>query len=92
MKRLIVLGTLVLTIGFSPISFAQSYIFGVKTPIEQHAVKDEMKSGKVENDFISFYLSPKGSKVTTSVEAKHQPQNKDSYVIFGVRVPVNPSL
>jgi len=54
MKRLILLGTLVLTLGFSTISFAQTYIFGVKTPIEQRAVKNEIKGGKVEMDFISF--------------------------------------
>ena len=92
MKRLILLGTLVLTLGFSTISFAQGYVFGVKIPIEQHAVKDEIKGGKVENDFISFYLSPKDSKFTTSVETKHQPQDRDSFVVFGVRVPINPSL
>jgi len=92
MKGLILLGTLVLTFGFSTIPFAQTYIFGVKTPIEQRAVKNEIKGGKVEMDFISFYLSPKGTNTSSSYSYDHLPEDKDSYVVFGVRIPVNPSL
>lgn len=88
MKKLI--ATVLLILSFSTLSFAQGYIFGVKTPIEQRAVNDEIKGGEVEKEFINFYLSPKETGKTSPFLAYHEPEYRDSYVVFGVRVPVNP--
>jgi hypothetical protein len=87
-KKLI--ATVLLIPSFSTLSFAQGYIFGVKTPIEQRAVNDEIKGGQVEKDFISFYLSPKETGKSSPFRAYNDAEDRDSYVVFGVRVPVNP--
>ena len=43
--------------------------------------------GQVQRDFISFYLSP---KETTKCSPFRVYEGRDSCVVFGVRVPVNP--
>lgn len=89
MKRLIAIATLGLALSFPSFSYADSYIFGVRTPIVKTEVKNEVKGGMVEKDFISFYLSPKEANTETSLMTEQEVNEDNSYIVFGVRVPIN---
>jgi hypothetical protein len=88
MKKLIAAALLIFS--FSTLSVAHGYIFGVKTPIEQRLVDDQIKGGQVEKDFISFYLTSKETGESSPFRAYDNPEGRDNYVVFGVRVPVSP--
>jgi hypothetical protein len=87
MKKLIGIATLGLVLSFSSLSFADNYVFGVKTPVVKSEVRNELKGGNVEKDFIGFYISPKTSDKATSLREDKEPSKKDSYIVFGVEVP-----
>jgi hypothetical protein len=87
MRKLIAITTLGLAFGFSSISFAfDSYnAFGVQVPVVRSEVKNEIRGGKVETDFTSFYTSPKTANTTTSSISSQR--SDDQYVyVFGVRI------
>ena len=91
MKKLIAVATLGLALGFPSLSFADNYVFGVKTPIVASEVKNEVRGGKVEKDFISFYTTPKTANSGSSLRAgQTSDDDEDHIVVFGVRIPVSP--
>jgi hypothetical protein len=93
MKKLIAIATLGLTLGFSSLSLADSYVFGVKVPVVKNEVKNNVKGGEVEKDFISFYTTPKtGNTIDTLRANQSTDDDKDYIVVFGVRVPVYPRI
>jgi hypothetical protein len=93
MKKLIAIGALGLALGFPALSFASDYMGWVHTkPVVKSEVKDEIKGGNVEKDFMSFYISPKeANNIATSLRAdRKSDDDKDYIVVFGVRIPVSP--
>jgi hypothetical protein len=90
MKKLIAVGALGLSLSFPALSFASDYMgwLHAKPAVE---VKNEIKGGNVEKDFISFYISPKEkNEVETSLRAARKlDDEKDFTFVFGVRIPVS---
>ena len=72
-----------LAVGFSGTSFADTEVFGVKTPVG-HTVSGSY----VETDHTSFYTSPKEMNEVTS-SFKDRGDGRDYMVVFGVNVPVD---
>lgn len=89
MKRLIAIATLGLALGLPSLSFASDYMALYTKPAAKSEVKNEIKGGNVEKDFTSFYISPKGWSTETPYRAEQEPEDRDSYIVFGVRVPLN---
>lgn len=59
-------------------------------PQVRSEVKNKIKGGDVEKDFISFYTSPKTLNTTTSLAADQESDDEDTYIVFGVQVPRGP--
>ncbi len=59
MKKLIAISALGLALSFSPLSFAIDYMNLYTKPIVKSEVKNDIKGGNVEEDFISFYFTRK---------------------------------
>ena len=55
MKKLLAITVLSLSLGLSSLSFADSNIFGVKTPIETKEVKDNVYSGYVAKHLLDGF-------------------------------------
>ena len=84
MKSLIAIGTLVLALSFPSFSFASDYMgwLHVKPVVE---IRNEIKGGKVEKDFMSFYTSPKSANTPALLTSDQK--SDDEYVsAFGVRI------
>lgn len=89
MKKLIAVATLGLALGLPSLSFASDYMALYTEPIVKSEVRNEIKGGHVEKDFTSFYISPKEWSTETSFRAEQQPEDRDSYIVFGVEVPLD---
>ena len=94
MKKLIVVASLGLALGFPTFSLADSYVFGVKTPISKSEVKNEVKGRNVEKDFISFYITEKTLDAGDTLRAQRgsDDDDRDYIIVFGVKVPVTPKV
>ena len=63
MKRLITAAAISLAVGFTNTSFADTQVFGVKTPVGENTVEvgHQVKGSYVETDHTSFYTFPRRS-------------------------------
>ncbi|MCH7926524.1 MAG: hypothetical protein IID03_00840 [Candidatus Dadabacteria bacterium] len=87
MKKLLAVTALAVSLGISSISFADTNVFGVNTPITKNEVSDQIKGSYVENDHISFYLNTADSAESNShVQARQNNSEDNSYSVFGVRI------
>ena len=68
------------------LSLADVNVFGVQTPVVKNAVCDKAKSGKVEKDFIGFYISPKGNNIETDSKQANNSSEEDGLIVFGVSI------
>lgn len=101
MRRLVTITTLGLAISFSSlgsgvaiqrggsrgtISFASDYMDLYTKQIAKGEVRNEIKGGGIEKDFMSFYGTPKSLNTVTSALTSDQ-KTDDGYIsVFGVRV------
>jgi hypothetical protein len=85
MKRLIVITTLGLALGFSSFSFATDHMNLYTKPTVKSEVKNEVKGGDVEIDFTSFYTSPHTGNKANSLTIGQRSDDQSLYV-FGVRL------
>jgi hypothetical protein len=92
MKKLMAIATLGLGLGFPSLSFASDYMDLYTKPVVKTEVKDEIKGGNVEKDFISFYTSAKPVNTPASLTGGQiSDDDKDYIIVFGVKVPVKVS-
>jgi hypothetical protein len=92
MKKLIAIGALGLVLSFPALSFAADYMDLYTKPVVKSEVKDEIKGGNVEKDFISFYTSPKPVNTPASLTADQISDDDTNYIfVFSVKVPVRAS-
>jgi hypothetical protein len=92
MKKIIAIGALSLALSFHSFSFAAYYTeLYIEPPSERSEFKNETRGGKIEKDFMSFYINPKeaNSTTTSSVAERKINDDKDYIVVFGVQVPVS---
>jgi hypothetical protein len=89
MKRLITAAAISLAVGFSNTSFADTQVFGVKTPVGENTVETghQVKGSYVETDHTSFYTGPKEMN-DVKYSLKDSGTNREYVVVFGVKVPV----
>ncbi|NIT13813.1 MAG: hypothetical protein GTN99_06125 [Candidatus Dadabacteria bacterium] len=87
MRKLLAVTALAVSMGLSTLSFADTNVFGVKTPITKNEVSNQIRGGYVESDHISFYLNTKDS-VNTVEEARHADSKDNGYYVFGVKINV----
>ena len=92
MKRLIAITTLGLALGFSSLSFAFDYMDIYTKPVVKSEVKNEIKGGNVEKDFISFYTSPKSVNTVASPLIWSQRSDDEYISVFGVQIPRTPRV
>ncbi len=85
MKRLIAIATLGAALGFGATSFATDHMSFYTKSIAKSDVGDKVEGGKVEKDFISFYLSSKQPNKVSSNKSLDSIE-KDSYIVFGVEI------
>jgi hypothetical protein len=90
MKKLIAIGALGLALGLPSFSFASDYMDLYTKPMVRGEVKNEIKSGNLEKDFTSFYISPKTANRPAALTSGQKPD--EEYIsIFGVQIPRGPS-
>ncbi|NIP39336.1 MAG: hypothetical protein GWO07_11965 [Candidatus Dadabacteria bacterium] len=87
MKKLLAVTAIAVSMGLSSLSFADTNVFGVQTPITKNEVSDQVKGGYVETDHISFYLNARDS-VDSVENATHADSKDNSYSVFGVEINV----
>ncbi len=84
MKKLIAIETLGLALSSSSLSVASDYMGWLHTkPVIKNEIRNEIKSGKVEGDFMSFYTSPKKANTAAPLITAEIP-------VFGVQIPRSP--
>ena len=89
MKKLLSVSALSLALLIPSVSFADLNAFGVQTPVAKSEVSDDLKGGRVEMDFISFYISPKGENIDTDLKQANNASEVSSLVVFGVSIPTS---
>ena len=87
MKRLIAIATVGLALGFSYTSFATDFMSTYTKPATKSEVRNNIKGGNTERNFMSFYTSPKEANTTTPRISAGE-KTDDQYIsVFGVRIP-----
>lgn len=87
MKKLLTVTALAVSLGLSSLSFADTNVFGVHTPVTKNEVNDQISGGYVEKDHISFYLNVKDSVDTDSIKQARKDHSEDNgYYVFGVKI------
>jgi hypothetical protein len=89
MNKLIAIATLGLALGFPYLSFASDYMSLYRKPVVKNEVQDEIRGGNVERDFTSFYISPKEWSTEPSYRAGEKSEDRDTYLVFGVEIPLD---
>lgn len=91
MKKLIVTTMLGLALSFPSLSFASDYMGWLHTkPVVKSGIRNEIKGGKVEKDFMSFYTSLKTPNTTNSLITADQKSDDEYISAFGVQIPRSP--
>ena len=67
MKKLLTITVLSLSLGLSSLSFADSNVMGVKTPIERKEVKDNVYSGYVAKHLHDTFHVQKLQNLNSSI-------------------------
>ena len=89
MKKLLAVTALAVSLGFGSLSFADTNVFGVHTPITKNEVSDQIQGSSVEKDHISFYLNATGNTESNSHTQVRQNNSADNgYYVFGVKINV----
>ncbi len=78
-----------LTLGLQSTSFASAYMSLYTKAVAKSEVQNEINGGNVEKDFTSFYISTKEASTEVSSGANQGSEDKDSYIVFGVEIPLN---
>jgi len=86
MKKLLTLVVLGLALNLPAVSFANTNVFGVSTPIMKQQVSDQIKGGIVEKDRSSFYLSNKDRKQFNTQMVSNNDSSNDDLIVFGVKI------
>ena len=89
MKKLIAIATLGLALGLPSLSFASDYMALYTRPVVTSEVRNQIKGGNIERDFTSFYISAKEWSTQASFRADPESEDRDSYIVFGVEVPLD---
>jgi hypothetical protein len=88
MRKLLAVGAIGIALSLPTISLAETSVFGVQVPVVKSQVKEEVRGGNVEKDFVSFYTTPKTRNATGLTPTVNQTSNdEDYYIVFGVRIP-----
>ena len=87
MKKLLAVTALAVSLGISSISFADTNVFGVNTPVTKNEVSDQINGSYVEKDHISFYLNTSDrAEVKSTKHARQNDSEQSGYSVFGVRI------
>lgn len=87
MKKLLAIATLGIAISFPSLSVADIQPFGVETPIESASVENKIDGGYTVNNYMDFYLNPMVENTEYLLSTIHETGEKESYVVFGVKIP-----
>ena len=90
MTKLLAIAALSIAISFPSLSVAENQPFSVKTPIERNSVEDNINGGNTVNDHMDFYFNPVEENTGSSIGTDHIDEVEESYVVFGVKIPVVP--
>lgn len=90
MTKLLAIAVLGMAISFPTLSGATLQPFGVKTPIERTSVQNNIDGTSTVNEYMDFYLSPLEETTGNPIGTDHIEEAEESYVVFGVEVPVEP--
>ena len=81
MKKLLAITVLSLSLGLSSSSFAESYIFGVKTPVEQKEVHDNVNQGYVAKHLLDgFHVQKLQNQHSTISKIDKDKQNYSGFI------------
>jgi len=86
MRRLIALTILGLTLGFPSLTFALDHMSLYTQPISKSSVGNELKSGNLESDFMSFYVTPKSLYPVSSSWTSNEKADDTNITVFGVQI------
>lgn len=89
MKKIFILSALVLGLSFPITSQAEVSVFGVTVPVTNESVSDNLRGGYVARSLSDTFVVQKLHKRTLPPQYENE---EDTYIVFGVRVPVNPSI
>lgn len=87
MKKLLTLTAIAVSLGLSSLSFAESNVFGVDTPVTKQQLKNNVTGSEVQKGLNDLYLYS-----TDRVEIGYQEvtgsSSDDARYIFGVKINV----
>lgn len=88
MTKLLAITALSIAISFPSLSVAELQPFGVKTPIERTSVENKIDGGSTVIDYMDFYFNPIEKNSGNTIGTDHIDKVEESYVVFGVSIPV----
>lgn len=78
-----------LALIFSSLSFASDYMDLYTKPVVKSEVRDEIRGGNIETNFMGFYTTPKEATTTASPVTEKQKTNGGYISVFGVQISLN---
>ena len=86
MKKLATIAATGLLLSFSTFSMASDYMALYTCQPAGGETKNDVDSGKIEKDLMSFYLTPKGTEATDAAWTGNKHHDGNSYMVFSVIV------
>jgi hypothetical protein len=87
MRKLLTLTALALSLGLSSLSFADSKVFGVDTPVTKQELRNNLKGSEVQKGLNDLYLYST-DKVEIGYQEVINHSSDDVNYIFGVKINV----
>ncbi|NIS07438.1 MAG: hypothetical protein GWO07_01455 [Candidatus Dadabacteria bacterium] len=88
MKKLLTLTAVALSLGLSSISYADSKVFGVQTPVTKQEVRSNVTGGQIQEGLNDLYLySNDRVEIGYQEVISHESPYTSNY-IFGVKINV----
>ena len=91
MKKLVAIAVMGLLLSFSTFSIASDYMTLYTCELAGGASKDNVDGGKIQEDLMSFYLTPRGTETTNAAWTGNKHHDGNSYMVFSVLIPSDKS-
>lgn len=91
MKKLAAIAAMGLLFSFSTFSMASDYMTLYTCQLAGSENKDNVDGGKIEQNLMGFYFTPKGTEGTDAAWTGNKKLDGSGYIVFGVLVPQDKS-
>lgn len=93
MKKILIASAIALGLSFPLTSQAEVSAFGVNMPVKKTQVSDNLRGGYVaQSSFDTLVVQKLHKSGKLQINPQTNESIKDTYAVFGVRVPINQDI